>query len=228
MASIHRGDWHPGDLFPTEQQLQDKYNLSRTTVRQAMRELEDEGLVTRSRGRGTFVSEPKVTHGPRFSLTDYLVEQGMQPGWEVLSDEMVPATPEVAERLAIDPEDEVFRLRRLRLADGERIGYHIAFVAPSYIQSIDHDSFTDGGSLRYLQAGGALDGSSADRMIEAVGANPQEARLLSVDPDAPLLLIRRLVVNANGQPIEDFRGVYRGDRFQYQISNLPSVHPLNA
>ncbi len=215
-------------MLPTEQQLQDKHDLSRTTVRQAIRELELEGLVTRYRGRGTFVAEPKVTHNPRLRLTDYLEQMGMTPGWQIIDAEWISVPPEVAERLTIAPETEVFRLRRLRLADGDPIGYHIAFVSPEFSEAIDEQALDQGGSLRYLQKGNDLAESLADRFLEAVGASEDEARHLRVEPAAPLLLIRRLVVSRDNRPIEDFRGVYRGDRFQYQISNLPSVQPLNV
>lgn len=228
LESIRRGDLQPGDMLPTEQQLQEEHDLSRTTVRQALKELELEGLVTRYRGKGTFVAEQKVTHNPRLSLTDYLEQQGMTPGWKLLSAEWISPPPEVAERLAMDPEAEAFRLRRLRLADGEPIGYHNAHVSPAFSAAIDHQALAEGGSLRYLQTGGYLTDSLADRFLEAAGANEEEAELLGVEPGDPLLLIRRLVVSRDERPIEDFRGVYRGDRFQYQISKLPSVQPLNS
>jgi len=215
-------------MLPTEQQLQDKHDLSRTTVRQALRELEVEGLVTRYRGRGTFVAEPKVIHNPRLSLTDYLHQMGMTPGWQVIDAEWISAPPEVAERLVIPPETDAFRLRRLRLADGDPIGYHVAFVSPEFSDAIDLESLNQGGSLRYLRKGNELSESLADRFLEAVGASDEEAEHLGVEEGDPLLLIRRLVVSRDKRHIEDFRGVYRGDRFQYQISNLPSVQPLNG
>ena len=59
---IKHNELQPGDIFPTEEQLQKKYQLSRTTVRQALKELEIEGLISRHRGRGTFVSRPKISH----------------------------------------------------------------------------------------------------------------------------------------------------------------------
>ena len=108
---IANGEWQPGDMLPTEEQLQEQYGLSRTTVRQSLKELEDEGKISRHRGRGTFVSQPKLKHSPDpyFNLTAYLTKQGMRPGWRVLSAGWVPASAEVAERLALKPETPVFR-----------------------------------------------------------------------------------------------------------------------
>lgn len=222
VEQIEKGHWQPGDMLPTEQQLQEQYDLSRTTVRQAFKELELEGLVTRYRGRGTFVAKPKVTHSPepRSSLTASLLHQGVQPGWRVLSAEWTSSPTEVAKELQVEVGTQVYRLRRLRLANDEPIGYHIAYVSPKYSEAIDESSLTNGGSLRYLRRQNHLDGSRADRILEAIAAGKEEAALLSVDIGMPMLLIRRVVMSYDSKPIELFRGIYRGDRFQYHISNL--------
>ena len=229
IEQIEQGNWKPGDMLPTEQQLQEQYELSRTTVRQAFRELELDGYVTRYRGRGTFVAKPKVAHNPepRSSLTNYLLQQGVQPGWQVLSTEWIPAPTEIANQLQIKPGTDIYCLRRLRLANDEPIGYHITYVSPKFTDAIDETALTKGGSLRYLRRQNHLEGSRADRILEAVAAGKEEASLLGVEIKMPMLLIHRLVISQNGQPIEAFRGIYRGDRFQYHISNLGlSIRPI--
>ncbi len=199
-------------------------------MRRALKELELEGLISRFRGKGTFVSTPKVRHSPEphLGLTNYLIEEGMRPGWRVLSAEWVAAPDEVAARLKIDPGRQVYNLERLRLANEEPIGYHSAFVSPAYSGAIDESALQEGGSLRYLRDRGHLEGSTADRTLEAVPATAQTSKLLGVDKGSPMLMIRRLVVSLEGDPIEDFRGIYRGDRFQYRIRQLPAVNRINA
>ena len=217
------GEWRSGDMLPTEEQLQEQYGLSRTTVRQALKELEVEGLISRHRGRGTFVSRPKISHSPdpRFNLTAYLIEQGMQPGWRVLSAGWVQATAEVAERLAVDKNVQLYQLRRLRLANDEPIGYHIAHVIPALGQAIDEGRLDHGGSLDYLRATGQLNASLANRTIEAVLASDEVAKRLNVLRGSPILMIRRRVFNESGVPVEDMRAMYRGDRFQYRVRQRP-------
>ena len=219
---IGAGEWQPGDMLPTEEQLQEHYGLSRTTVRQAMKEMEFEGQITRHRGRGTFVSKPKLSHSadPRFNLTAYLTEQGMKPGWRVLAAEWVQAKTEEADRLAIDVGMEVYRLRRLRLADNEPIGYHIAHVVPELGAGINESHLEKGGSLSYLTESGQLGESYANRTIEAVLASEEVAKYLDVGKGSPILMIRRKVF-AEGKPVEDMRAMYRGDRFQYQVREWP-------
>lgn len=227
---ITGGTYKPGDMLPTEQQLQQEFGLSRTTVRQTLRELEVDGLVIRYRGRGTFVSKPKLSHSPepRYSLSNFLKDQGMRPGWQVLTAEHTPAPLEVARELKIKPKTQVFCLRRIRLANDEAIGYHRAYVSPDFAEAIDETAFSTGGSLRYLNGRGHLEGSYADRILEAVPANDEEARLLRIEKGAPILLIQRVVISKTERPIEFFKGVYRGDRFQYQIRRLTAINPINA
>jgi GntR family transcriptional regulator len=216
---ITSDEWQPGDMLPTEEQLQEQYELSRTTVRQALKELEFEGKISRYRGRGTFVSKPKISHSPdpHFNLTAYLTQQGMEPGWQVLSAGWVSATAEVADRLGVKAGSRVYQLQRLRMANDEPIGYHITHVIPALGEAIDENRLDQGGSLDYLHGPGQLEESYANRTIEAILASDETAKLLDVVKGSPILLIRRQVFNADGVPVEDMRAMYRGDRFQYRV-----------
>ena len=123
-------EWTPGELIPGESALEETYGLSRITVRQALGELVNEGYLYRQRGRGTFVTRIKFTHDPaqRLALTDTMRQQGVTPGWRVLDSGTCEATKETAERLGVEAGSSIFILKRLRLADEEAIGYHVATV----------------------------------------------------------------------------------------------------
>jgi GntR family transcriptional regulator len=228
LARIGSGEWQPGDMLPTEEQLQEQYTLSRTTVRQALKELELAGKISRFRGRGTFVALPKLSHSPEphFSFTDSLLEQGARPGWQLLSAGWLPAPPEIAQRLSLDEGTPVFELRRLRLVNDEPIGYHIAHAAPALATAINRDRLDVGSSLAYLQPGEALQGSYANRVLEAVPASEELAALVGVDRGSPMLLIRRRVLSAAGNPLEMLQATYRGDRLQYHIRRAPLAIPF--
>jgi GntR family transcriptional regulator len=216
---IESGGLKPGDLIPGDIEMQSLYGVSRTTVRQALNELALEGLVTRSRGRGTFVTQPKLSHRPHAgqTLSDSLRVRGLRPGWQVRGFGMVPAPRLVALNLQVEPGTPVFWSSRLRLADGEPIGHLVAHAAVRD-EEIEPTSLGDGRSLSYLAVDDRLEGARADRIIEAVAAEEDEAALLGVEGDAPMLLIQRILVTAGGRPLEDFRGIYRGDQFQYLTS----------
>jgi GntR family transcriptional regulator len=230
LAAMEHGQLKPGDILPTENQIQEKYDVSRTTVRKALSELEAEGKVSRYRGRGTFVAKPKVSHNPKEypNLADHMMIQGMVAGWELISAEWILAPEDIAEQLRVNSNQRVFCLKRLRLENSDPIGYHIAYVSPLFANIIDATAFTDGGSLRYLRNQQILETSYANRVIEAVPAGPDEARLLNVPRGAPLLKINRLIFNAEDQPVEAFQGLYRGDRFQYHLNNMRAISQINA
>jgi GntR family transcriptional regulator len=225
LDQIERGSWKPGDLIPGEQELQDEYRLSRTTVRQALRELELEGKVTRHRGRGTFVSVPKLTHSaqPKASLSDSLLAKGITPGWRVVARGLVAAAPDVAALLGVKAGADVHRLVRVRLANKEAIGVHVAHTTPTLAQAIDDGGLARGGSLTYLAALPALAGSRADRLIEAVLPSRDEVTLLAIDPKQPMLRIVRVVTAASGEPLEVLHASYRGDRFQYRVASVTGL-----
>ena len=224
LDEIESGRWKPGDLIPGDLELQRLYGVSRSPVRQALQELSQEGRVIRSPGRGTFVTEPKLSHGPQagHTLSDSLRARGQPPGWRVLAYGTVPAPRRVALNLQVEPGSPVFWSSRLRLADREPIGHLVAHAAVREGE-IDLTALADGRSLDYLAAADHLRGAGADRTIEAVAADEEQAALLGFEVAAPMLLVRRLVVTAGGRPIEDFRGIYRGDRFQYLTSGAPNV-----
>jgi GntR family transcriptional regulator len=111
----------------------------------------------------------------------------------------------------------VYCVRRLRCANDEPIGYHLAYVAPEAAEGIDEAALTTGGSLDYLRREGRIHGARAERILEAVPAGDTEMLLLGVEKGAPLLRIRRLLVAPDGRAVESLDAVYRGDRFQYRL-----------
>lgn len=220
LDKIERGEWKPGDLVPTEQELQDGFNLSRTTVRQALAELVMEGRLTRQRGRGTYVAQPKFQHDPlrHRGIGQYLLEQGLTPGWRVLEQRWVLAPAEVQLRLRLDEGARAYCIRRLRLADQEPIGYLVSYVPEALAAHLDRAALDQGGSTDYLKPLPEMQNSCTERSLEAVAAGDPEAKLLRVRRGAPLLSIERLILSREGKPVEYLKALYRGDRMKYQIT----------
>ncbi len=219
LARIEKGEWKPGATTPTEKDLSAQYDLSRTTVRQAMQRLVLDGYLTRRQGQGTFVTQPKMRHGPQrpFGISGYLRAHGLQPGWRLLGMEHVKPPTKVAAALGVSENKQVLCVRRLRLADDEAIGLHTMYVPFPLADSIKPEFMTQGdSSLYYLESLGVML-SESHRIIEAVPARKDEARLLNVKEGSPLLMIQRTTTSADGKPVEFLRSVYRGDRFEYYV-----------
>ena len=221
-AQIESGELAPGDILPTEQQLQTAHNISRTTVRQALGELQDEGKLLRQRGRGTFVAKPKIQHNPESypSLVDSMMNQGVVPGWQLLSAQWDTPPATIRGKLQIETDETVFCLQRLRLENDDPIGYHIAYVPKQFTASINQKLYTQGNSLAYLNNDPLLETCMIDRKIDAVPANEKVAQHLNIEPGQSLLRIERITYSQAQQVVEVFTGYYRGDRFQYQINNM--------
>jgi GntR family transcriptional regulator len=224
-ARIAAGELVPGDMLPTEEKLRAIYGVSRTTVRQALRDMTEEGLISRTRGRGTVVTQPRASPAISYHLHVPASPPEHDPYWLVISAGWEPAPPDVAARLRIEPGMHAYRLQRLAMAHSHVVGYHRATVSPAFGGLIDEGLLTVGGTLHYLNRDDALKTFAADRIIEAVPADARVADMLSVEAGAPVMRVQRLVISGEGQPVEDLLAFYRGDRFQYELNNLPAIIP---
>ena len=219
---IQQGALKPGQQLPTEEEIQRAYDISRTTVRQALRELELDGMINRHPGRGTFVTQPKVQEGTESFNLDVLdfQEQGLQLVWKVVSTDQIPASEEIAARLQMAPGSKIFSMRRLRIANEKVIGCAISYVAGGFLDKVDLSLTEEGGSMNYI-TGIDFVRCMVERVVEALPAGREESKILEMALGDPVLVITRLLKSPDSKPIELFRGVYRGDRFQYRVQNMP-------
>ena len=218
-SRITKGDWKPGDLFPSEKELETEFKVSRTTVRLALKDLDYEGVISRHRGRGTFVSEPKLQHRPgeRGALADALDRLGMKAEWTLLEAGLAPTPESPAQALDVEPNTRLFRVARIRMVDGVALGYLVSFVGEGISVAVDHASLTRGDSLSYLDGTGLLNGGTAERCVDAISASEATANFLQVESGSPILRIRRTITSASGKPVEFLMAEYRGDRFEYTL-----------
>jgi GntR family transcriptional regulator len=212
---IRTGHWKPGDLIPAESELTARHGVSRITVRKVLDMLAREGLIVRERGRGTFVAHPKLEHGMMriVSFTDDMRQRGFTPGTRILFTGLVPAPAGIAAALGVPEGEELARIDRLRMADGQAMCVEESFLVHRYLPGIlDNDLAAK--SLREVkQQKYGIVWSRARQTIQSVAAPPEIARLLSVKAGAPLLLIERVTWSQDDIPTEYLRVHYRGDRY---------------
>lgn len=220
LERIHGNEWATGEMFPGEQELQENYELSRTTVRQTLSELVNEGYLVRHRGRGTFVAKPKVTYNPTttLELTEYMRKQGIALGWRLLSAEWTKADMHIAEMLSLIEGAPVWGVRRLRLVGEDPIGYHFAYVPKLHVPHLNMDALEEGDSLDYLKNLPQMVNPRVERTLEARVSGELEAELLGMTAGAPMLFMERVVYSADGEPLEFLQAAFHGDRFRYRIS----------
>ena len=207
----------PDTRIPGEEELASTYSVSRMTARQAVTQLVNEGVLYRRAGKGTFVARPKIER-KLARLTGYYEEmgsRGLHPGTRVLKQSIVEAGRKLAQLLAISPDDLVIRIFRLRLADGEPMALQTVHIPNCRCPALVNDDLTKFSLYQLLEQKYGLKLGHAQERISASVASRQQALLLAVPKDAPLLHIERLTFLDSDVPIEYVESLYRADRYVY-------------
>lgn len=215
----------PGSSIPTERSLAADFDVSRTTVRQALAELTVEGRLLRVQGKGTFAAKPKVAQ--RLQLTGYTEDmraQGRQPTSRLLEVVEEPAVQELAGLLGTKMGATVLRLRRLRLADGEPMAIETTHLALSRFRGLTNRLEAGGSLYKVLREHFEVELSHAEETIETALASPEEAELLGGEVGLPMLLLSRHSFDAEGRPVEWVRSIYRGDRYKFVARLNPPAY----
>jgi GntR family transcriptional regulator len=213
--AIAAGQLSPGDKLPTEQDLAAWLGVSRMTLRHALSELAQRGLVTKTVGRagGTFVAEPKLEQDltTLAGFSEQLRRHGKVAGARVLAATRIPASPAAAAALQLAEGADVHDVRRIRLADGKPIVVeHSQFPADLFPGLLE--CRLDGSLYDLLADNYGQRPHRARESLEPVVAGVREAEALEVDEGAPLMLVERTAYSRTGQPLEYARDLFRGDR----------------
>ncbi len=220
---VQLGIWTAGDQIPGEQDLCDQYAVSRTVVRQALRELELDGVLNRRKGKGTFISLPKINEGLVQKLTGFyqdMVERGLKPSTKVLHRNISPATETVARFLGITPGDKVIDLFRLRSVNEEPIQLVTSYFPYEICPALATVDLTNRSLYEYMEKECGVFIAKGVRYVEAVLANETEAALLGIERGAPLLMLDSISYSGNGQPVEYYHALHRGDRSRFEVELL--------
>ncbi len=204
-----------GGLLPTERDLALRHEVSRETVRQALRELLLEGRLRRQ-GRGTVVAGPKLEQPLSLaSYTEGVRRQGRRPGRHLIGLERFPCPDALAAEIGVGRGEPVWHLERVLLADDERVGLESTYVSVARLPSLDVEFDPDSSFYAYLRDRLGIAFGDADERIETVLATPREALLIGTPPALPMLLLHRLSRDTEGRPLERVRTLFRGDRFSF-------------
>lgn len=217
---VQLAEWIPGDQIPGEQDLCEQYQVSRTVVRQALRELEYEGVISRQKGKGTFISLPKISEGLVQKLTGFyqdMVERGLKPGTKVLHQNVIPANDKIARFLNIKIGDQVIDIQRLRFINEEPIQLVTTYIPHRICPELANVDLTNRSLYEFLEKVCGIVLAKGHRYIEAVLASEHEAALLGIERGAPLLLLDSVSFSENGQPVEYYHALHRGDRSRFEV-----------
>lgn len=224
LNEIKNGTYKTDDLIPTEKDLSDIFKISRTTVRQAVTELVQEGWLYRIKSKGTYVSQPKISQDfikKVESFNDQILRAGMSPSTEVLRLEVIKASETVASHLELKKNDSVIYLHRKRLADNEPI-----VTIETYLP-YDDCAFLLTHDLEKERLYSILNEHKdtvifqVKRVVEALEADADDKKYLNIEIGKPIQHFTSTGYNASGKPIEFSLARYRGDRNSFEITVFP-------
>jgi GntR family transcriptional regulator len=212
----------PGQALPPERALAESFSTSRTTIRQALRELTIEGRLVRMQGRGTFAALPKVAQPLQLtSYTEDMRRQGLAASSRLLAVGHVNADDELARRLDVRPHARVVRIERLRMAREEPMAIETTHLDASRFPGLAKRLGGSGSLYALLASEYGVHLAAAEETIETVPAPPKEAELLDTTVGYPMLLLSRHSRDTSGRPVEFALSFYRGDRYKFVAQLRP-------
>jgi GntR family transcriptional regulator len=204
-----------GDAIPSERLLGVDLGVSRLTVRAALDELVREGYLTRRRGAGTFVAEPKVAKGMTItSFSDDMRQRGLTPGSRTLEFRTIPAGARLGRILHVSPSEPVLSVKRLRLADGEPMAVELLHVRESLFPGLNARDLEQSSFYDLLERRYGIEIVGGTQTVEPTVTSEDESASLGVPLHSPALLFERVTRAANGDVVEFTSSIYRGDRYR--------------
>lgn len=213
---IENGELNPGDKLPSEAELMERYQVSRITIRSAISELEEDGLVVRSRGKGTFIASKKALYSAddQIGFTHSCQQEGKVATTEVLEVSWIYPTLSDADFLGIDEDVTILCTKRLRAVDGvptmietNHYGEGFSFLEKENLNQSLYDVL----QKHKISVGKGI------RTLEVVQANSQEANLLNIKKGDSLLLFTDKHHDENGNPLFISKQVYCTERLKFYI-----------
>jgi GntR family transcriptional regulator len=209
----------PGTALPSERELSEALRVSRTSVRKAMERLVDEGLLLRRQGARTEIA--RRFEKPISSLSSFsedMRSRGLAPGMIWIAREIALASPTEVMALNLSVGTQVSRLKRVRTGDGKPMAIEHAVVPTRFLPD---PSMVTGSLYDVMSESGHRPARALQRLRAAV-ASEEDARLLALQPGAPLLLAERRCFDSSGTPVEFTQTRYCGERYDFVVELKPN------
>lgn len=217
-----QSDMQENEKMLSEREICKKYNVSRTTVRQAFQELEREGYIYIKHGRGAFVTSKKFNQNLQgfYSFTEEMKKLGKEPSSKVIKFEIITSNNDIAKKMKLENEELVYKFSRLRFADNEKMMLETTYVPYNMFPGITKDDLNKTPLYDIFRDRFNTVVEYAEEIFIPVLTNEDEAEKLNIGVGSPSLKISRFAYNINNKIIEYTISIARGDKFKYNIKLL--------
>lgn len=213
---IEEGNLKEDDQLPSERELCDSYEISRSTVRQAIQELEKEGYIYRLHGKGTFVS-PKVFNQDLlkfYSFTDEMKKIGKVPCSKVLEFSVIDCSEKLSKKMKLSKSDKLYFITRLRLADNEPMMLETSYIPYNKFPGLNKELLEENPMYDIFKFHYGILITSAEEVFQSVLTKEEEAKFLGYTSALPSMMIERITYEKE-EIVEYTKSIARGDRFRY-------------
>jgi len=217
--AIHNGELCENDRVWSEREIMDKFDVSRNTAQSAIDELVKNGLLTRIQGKGTFVSDWRVNIGLQslVSFSEATRIKGKVPSSKIISFSIEKAGKPIAQKLEIENDAAVYKLERLRLADGQPMMHETSYLPQALFPDLIRFDFSTESLFAVLEKEYQTQISWQKQIINPLISTEYEAELLSITPGLPLIETEGITYLEDNTPIEANRLIYRSDLYELSV-----------
>lgn len=216
LKKIQNGEYAQGSLIPSERELGDSLGISRMTVRQALNQLVNEGLLYREKGRGTFVAQKKLEQRNIMSFSDTVRKKGLTPSTRVIEFRKAKAAFDIQELLELTEQDEIYSIKRVRYANEQPVAIEEVFIPVDICPGLDKHDLTSS-LYRLIQDEYSYTIGFIDNTMEAAKPSKEERELLDIPAGTPVLRISGTSYTGDGKKLFYERDVYRSDLYNYSV-----------
>jgi GntR family transcriptional regulator len=217
-ANIANGTYHPKSMLPPISELARELEVGRSTIREALTQLQLLGLIEIRHGKGIYISEPKIDFSSHLkSFSETIHEQGMRPGARLVYKRIEEADVKIAKHLKLHAGDPVNHIIRLRLADDLPVAVESSYLPCGPFPNLIELEGLENSLYGILHDVYHREVMYAIRSTEAVLTTPEENKLLDLTGRQPALMIETIAMDENHCPVDYGKSVYRADRFKFIV-----------
>ncbi|MBS4538118.1 GntR family transcriptional regulator [Clostridium sp. D2Q-11] len=218
VGKIESGDYKENDKIPSERELCEEYDISRSTVRQAMSELEKEGYIYKKHGKGIFVSPQAFKQDllKFYSFTEEMKKMGKEPSSEVIDFEIITCTEKLSKKLNCPITINLYKFTRIRLADNEPMMLETSYLPVDRFPNLTRENLNNNAMYDIFRNKYDVTFSKAEERFKPVNTRRDEAKILEISSKIPSMMIERFTYEKE-DIIEYTIGIARGDKFEYRV-----------